>query len=51
VPAVPDSASGLDFRVRLRAAEWLAGGAVARQAELQLGDVPDCSGLRAAASD
>jgi len=51
VPTAPDSASDLDFHVRLRAAEWLAGGAVARQAELQLGDVPDCSGLGAAATD
>jgi hypothetical protein len=50
-PTAPDSASGLDVNLRLRAAEWLAGGAVARQAELQLGDVPDCSGLRASATD
>lgn len=34
-----------DFHVRLTAAEMLAGGAVARQAVLQVGSEPDCSGL------
>jgi hypothetical protein len=40
----PDDA-GLDFHVRLSAAELVAGEVVARDAVLQLGAAPDCSGL------
>jgi hypothetical protein len=42
-PAGADSALGLDLNIRLKASEMLAGGAVARQAVLQLGGVPDCA--------
>jgi hypothetical protein len=44
-----DSIEQWDFHVRLTAAEMLAGGAVARQAVLQVGSEPDCSGLGAVA--
>ena len=49
--ATPDSIGAPDFHVRLRAAEWRAAGAIAQQGELQLGGVPDCSGLWATATD
>jgi hypothetical protein len=39
-----------DFHVRLTAAEMMAGGAVARQAVLQIGNEPDCSRLEAEAA-
>jgi hypothetical protein len=44
-------ALGLDLNIRLQAAEMLAGGAVARQAVLQLGGVPDCSLADTASAD
>jgi hypothetical protein len=37
----------LDLNVRLSAAEFRKGGAVARQAVLRLGDIPDCGALPA----
>jgi uncharacterized protein involved in outer membrane biogenesis len=46
-----DPAAGLDLNIRLKAAEMLAGGAVARQAVLQLGGVPDCTPADAATAD
>ena len=46
-----DPAAGLDLNIRLKASEMLAGGAVARQAVLQLGGVPDCSLADAATAD
>jgi hypothetical protein len=49
--AAADPAAGLDLHIRLTASEMLAGGAVARQAVLQLGGVPDCSLADAATAD
>jgi hypothetical protein len=46
-----DTAVGLDLNIRLKAAEMLAGGAVARQAVLQVGGVPDCTLADAATAD
>lgn len=46
----PDLMEQWDFHVRLTAAEMLAGGAVARQAVLQVGSEPDCSELGALAA-
>lgn len=46
-----DPAAGLDLNIRLKAAEMLAGGVVARQAVLQLGGAPDCTLADAATAD
>jgi len=50
-PAGPGEAPGLDYHVRLVAAELRGGGAVARQAVLQVGGEPDCTLLDAPATD
>jgi hypothetical protein len=52
LPPAADSGEGeLPFAVNLllRADEFLAGDVIARAAEFQLGGLPDCSGMRAAA--
>lgn len=46
-----ESSGTMDFNVRLTAGELLAGGALARQAVLQLGGAPDCRMLDAATAD
>lgn len=43
--SAPDAPGGLAFNVRLSAPEMSAGGALAREAVLQLGGAPDCSVL------
>jgi hypothetical protein len=43
--SAPGDAGALDINIRLSATEMLAGDAVAREAVLQLGGVPDCAGL------
>jgi len=46
-PAATPQDIGLDFHLRLSAAELVAGEVVARDAVLQLGAAPDCSPLEA----